>query len=153
MDEKGTPMKTAALGALLLCALFPTACESSEPSPATSVEETGTPPYEDPAALVDDLNEHLSKAGVSECAMKDPDLQTSYAARIPNAGAAVCEFDNGAPLYVLIVDNGEATYERHLGRQFGPNHYLWGPTWVLITPNSAPPEALASIREDLGGSE
>lgn len=86
--------------------------------------------YQDAEHLISDLNNHLRKAGVSECAMKNPDLQTGYAKRIPNEGAAVCEFNDGTPLFVLIVPNREATYERHFGRQFGPNVYSWGPTWL-----------------------
>jgi hypothetical protein len=153
-------MKTPALALLLLSAFFLSACENSEPirppqagnNSAVNVEGKEVWAYQDARLLVSDLNEHLKRADAPTCTMKNPDVQTGYAARIPNQGAAVCEFNDGTPLFVLIVRNGEDTYERQFGRQRGLNQYLWGPTWFLIT-SLAPPEAIEVIRRDLGASE
>ena len=59
--------------------------------------------YQDAPLLISDLNDHLEEAGASTCAMRNPDLDSGYAKTIPNQGAAVYEFDDGTPLYVLIV--------------------------------------------------
>ncbi len=84
--------------------------------------------------------------------MKNPDIRTGYAENISNQGAAVCKFSDGTPLFVLIVRNGEATYERQFSSALGPNVYLRGPTWILIAPHTAPPEAFAAIRQALGAT-
>jgi hypothetical protein len=154
------PMKAPALALLLLSAFFVSACEDSEPvrppdaRTASPVNFEGREvwAYQDARLLISDLNDHLEEAGAPTCAMRNPDLQTGYAETVPNQGAAVCEFNEGTPLYALIVRNGEDTYERHFGRQFGPNVYLWGPTWFLIT-SMPPPEVREVIRRDLGASE
>jgi hypothetical protein len=147
-------MRKRALVALVISLIALAACENSSTSGAEDLSpdlgKKGA--YQDAELLIHDLNDHLRRAGVSECAMKNPDLETGYAERIPNEGASVCEFNDGTPLYVLIVRNGEATYKRHFGRQFGPNVYSWGPTWVLITSSSAPYEARTEIPPRLGGS-
>lgn len=147
-------MKTPALALLLLSAFLLSACENSEPvgPPQAGNESEMNVEENDAVLLINDLNEQLEKADAPQCAMKNPDLQTGYAARIPNQGAAVCEFNNGTPLFVLIVRNGEDTYERHFGRQAGPNIYLRGPTWIMITSLTIPLEAKDVIRRDLGAA-
>jgi hypothetical protein len=133
-------MKTPALVLLLLSALFLSACENFEPLLAPDVEEN------DAVRLMSDLNEHLDEAGAPRCAMKNRDLETGYAATIPNQGAAVCRFPDGSPLFVLSVADGEKTHRRHIGRQFGPNRYSRGPTWIVIADITTPPEALTVIK-------
>jgi hypothetical protein len=108
--------------------------------------------YQDARHLISDLNDDLEAAGAPTCAMRNPDLESGYAETIPNRGAAVCEFEDGTPLYVLIVENGKETYKRHFGRQFGPNVAFLGPTWFLIA-SLPPPEVREVIRRDLGASE
>ena len=127
---------------------------SWQPVDERTVEAGGTEvwAYQDAALLIGDLNDFLERAGAPRCTMRNADLQTGYAETVPNQGAAVCEFDDGTPLYVLIVRNGESTYKRHFGRQFGPNIYLRGPTWILITSITAPSDALRVIREELGAT-
>lgn len=148
--------KTKTWVLLLLVGLLLCGCETSQkPVAAPSVTETLAAPspqsYDDPTLLVEDLNQHLELAGVPPCIMKDPDLDRGYAKTVPNRGAALCRFTDGTTLFILIVKNGEATYERHFDRQFGPNTYLWGPTWLLIT--SMPPADVSEvIRRDLGAS-
>ncbi len=139
-------MKAPALNLLLLSALLLSACEGFEPPLAPDLEAKGISTYQDPLLLVSELNEQLRKAGAPGCSMKTPNLKTGYARKIPNQGAAVCKFSDGIPLFVLIVRNGEETYERHFSSAHGPNVYLRGPTWIMITPHTAPPEALAEIR-------
>lgn len=153
-------MKTAALALLLLSASFLSACEGSDPVRPTDARTPSTvsfqgrevSAYRDARLLISHLNDHLEEAGAPTCAMRNPDLDSGYAETIPNKGAAVCEFDDGSPLYVLIVENGKETYKRHFGRQFGPNVPLWGPTWFLIA-SLPPPEVTQVIRRDLGASE
>jgi hypothetical protein len=153
-------MKRPALVLVVLSALFLSACEDSEPvrppdvqaPSAVNFEGREVLAYQDAPLLIRDLNHHLEQAGVPTCAMRNPGLDSGYAETIPNQGAAVCEFDDGTPLYVLIVENGKETYKRHFGRQFGPNVPFWGPTWFLIA-SLPPPEVTEVMRRDLGASE
>jgi|AntDryMetagUQ889_1029465.scaffolds.fasta_scaffold13320_1 hypothetical protein len=149
-------MKTPSVVLALLCALVVTACDPSDSSgPAetsSTVEPKEAATYQDARLFVNDLNERLQLIDASKCTMKDPDLQSAYAKKIPNEGAAVCRFSDGTPLYVLIVTSGEDTYQRHFSDAHGPNVYLRGPTWIAITPHTAPANALAVIRRELGAT-
>jgi hypothetical protein len=151
-------MSTRAVGLLLLSACVLSACEDSEPvrppvarPSAVNFEGREVWAYQDARLLISDLNDHLEKAGAPTCTIRNPDLESGYAETIPNQAAAVCEFSDRTPLYVLIVENGKETYKHHFGRQFGPNVPLWGPTWFLIA-SLPPPEVTEVIRRDLGAS-
>jgi hypothetical protein len=141
--RKLSPALLAATLALSLVACDPTS--QSQQGPASTNTEVD---YGPAARLIENLNDRLKPR--SRCDIHRAHMTTGYAEDIPNDDAASCRFSNGVPLSVLIVRNGEATYEHHFGRARGPFYYLWGPTWFVIAPLSTSQEVLETLRDELG---
>jgi hypothetical protein len=139
-------LSPALLAATLALSLA--ACDLASQSQQGSASNATEADYGPAARLIENLNNRLKPS--LRCDIHRPHLTTGYAQDIPKQDAAACRFSNGVPLSVLIVRNGEATYERHFGGARGPFYYLWGPTWFVIAPLGTPQQALETLRDEFG---
>ena len=145
---------------LLVLVLVPAGCtaDQSSPidpqakaSPARSPSQIGEPmSFTDADALVNKLN----SIGVS-CEPFEKGNRYSRRDRprrepaIPHRDAAVCRLSNGAWLSVMIVRDAQRTFDKHFAGSHGPSYQLYGTTWMMIVPNTAPPEVVEQIRTHL----
>jgi predicted small secreted protein len=90
-----------------------------------------------------ELIQNLNKAGVVCKPAMHPGLGPQIAGAIPGA----CTLSNGDRLTVLIVPNAAQAYQSQFAKVQLTGHVLYGANWVVIAPDSAPAQALQTIRD------
>jgi hypothetical protein len=94
-----------------------------------------------------ELIQSLNQAGVTCKPAMHPGVGPQIAGAIPGA----CTLSNGDRLSVLIVPNAAQAYQSQFAKVQLTGHVLYGANWVVIAPDSAPPQALQTIRDSFHG--
>jgi hypothetical protein len=133
-------MKRFSIAVVALAMLLLVACGAKGSPEAAGAGGSQTPSrFKSAGELIQSLN----KAGVVCKPAMHPGLGPQIAGAIPGA----CTLSNGDRLTVLIVPNAAQAYQSQFAKVQLTGHVLYGANWVVIAPDSAPAQALQTIRD------
>lgn len=145
--------------ALLLVGPLLVACTGDDAAPPTSqpqaspqettAEISNSRSFADADSLVNELNDIGVACEPFKKGSRDARrARTSRGPAIPHRDATVCQLSNGAWMSVLIVRDGQEAFDKYFAMSHGPSYQLYGETWLLIVPNTAPAGVVDEIRSE-----